>query len=186
MELNYIIQKSWRRSISVSVLPDNRILVKAPYMATEHSIKDFISTKKDWIKKQIQKQIGEKEQAELLGLLSSDDVKKIKKRAKEIFLDRVNYWAKKIGVTYGRISIRLQTSRWGSCSQNGNLSFNCLLAIMPSEVMDSVIVHELCHRKYMNHSKKFYKEIDKVFPDYKKYNNWLKENGSIYMKRVDK
>ena len=186
MELKYIIKKSWRRSISVSVLPDNRILIKAPFFATEHAIKDFLFAKKEWITKQIVKQNREKEQAEDLGLLFPEDIKKIKKQAKEIIPAKVDYWAKRIGVTYGKISIRLQTSRWGSCSQNGNLSFNCLLVIMPQEVMDSVIVHELCHRKYMNHSKKFYKEIEKAFPDYKKYNTWLKENGSIYMKRIEK
>ena len=186
MELTYIIKKSWRRSISVSVLPDNRILVKAPYLATERTVKDFLITKKEWITKQIEKQNIEKAQAESLGLLSTDDIKKIRKQAKEMIPPRVNYWAKKIGVTYGKISIRLQVSRWGSCSQNGNLSFNCLLVIMPPEVMDSVIVHELCHRKSMNHSKKFYAEIDKTFPDYKKYNKWLKENGGVYMMRVEK
>ena len=183
MELTYIIKKSWRHSISVSVLPDNRILVKAPYLATERTVKDFLITKKDWITKQIEKQNSEKAQAESLGLLSAEDIKKIKIQAKEIIPARVAYWAKIIDVSYGKISIRLQTSRWGSCSKNGNLSFNCLIVIMPPEVMDSVIVHELCHRKHMNHSKKFYAEIDKVFPDYKKYNKWLKENGGIYMKR---
>ena len=55
---------------------------------------------------------------------------------------------------------------------------------MPPEVLDSVVVHELCHRKYMNHSKEFYAEIDQVFPDYKRCNKWLKENGGVYMKRV--
>ena len=183
MELTYIIKKSWRHSISVSVLPDNRILVKAPYLATERTVKDFLITKKDWITKQIEKQNSEKAQAESLGLLSAEDIKKIKIQAKEIIPARVAYWAKIIDVSYGKISIRLQTSRWGSCSKNGNLSFNCLIVIMPPEVMDSVIVHELYHRKHMNHSKKFYAEIDKVFPDYKKYNKWLKENGGIYMKR---
>ena len=74
-------------------------------------------------------------------MLFPEDIKKIKKQAKEIIPAKVDYWAKRIGVTYGKISIRLQTSRWGSCSQNGNLSFNCLLVIMPQEVMDSVIVH---------------------------------------------
>jgi hypothetical protein len=55
---------------------------------------------------------------------------------------------------------------------------------MPGEIMDSVIVHELCHRKHMNHSKDFYKEIARVFKDYKRCNKWLKENGGIYMKRI--
>lgn len=59
-----------------------------------------------------------------------------------------------------------------------------LLVLMLPEILDSVVVHELCHRKHMNHSKEFYAEIDKVFPDYKWCDKWLKENGGVYMKRV--
>lgn len=186
MELTYIIQKSRRRSISVSVIEDNNVLVKAPYFTPEHTIKDSLISKKDWLTKQIEKQNSEKEKAISLGLISEDELKKIKKTAKKVIPEKVEYWSKKIGVTYGRISIRLQTSRWGSCAQNGNLSFNCLLVIMPEEILDSVVVHELCHRKYMNHSKDFYSEIDRVFTDYKKCNKWLKEHGGIYMKRIIK
>ena len=113
-------------------------------------------------------------------------VKRIKRQARKIISERVGYWAEKIGVTYGRIAIRLQSSRWGSCAANGNLNFNCLLVLMPPEVLDSVVVHELCHRRHMNHSKEFYAEIDRVFPDYKRWNKWLKDNGGIYLKRVAK
>ena len=104
--------------------------------------------------------------------------------ARKVLPERVEYWAEKIGVSYGRISIRLQSSRWGSCAQNGNLNFNCLLVLMPPEILDSVVVHERCHRKFMNHSKDFYAEINRVFPDYERCNKWLKENGGAFMKRI--
>lgn len=126
------------------------------------------------------------EEAKSLGLLSSDEIKKIKKQARKIIPERVEFWSKKIGVTYGRIAIRLQSSRWGSCAQNGNLNFNCLLVLMPLEVLDSVVVHELCHRRHMNHSREFYAEIDRVFPNYKQCDKWLKENGGVYLKRVSR
>lgn len=184
MEVTYIIQKSRRRSIAISVLPDNRVLVKAPFLATERTIKDFLITKKEWITKQIEKQNKEKEQAKTLGLISEEELKILKLQAKKTIPERVNFWATKIGVTYGRISIRLQSSRWGSCAQNGNLNFNCLLVLMPPEILDSVVVHELCHRKFMNHSKDFYAEINSVFPDYERCNKWLKENGGAFMKRI--
>ena len=184
MEITYIIQKSRRRSISVSVMTDNRVLVKAPYGTSELTVQEFLISKKNWITKHLEKQIREVEKAESLGLLSADEIKQIKKQARKIIPQRVEYWANKIGVTYGRIAIRLQSSRWGSCAQNGNLNFNCLLVIMPPEIMDSVVVHELCHRKHMNHSKEFYAEIDRVFPDYKRCNKWLKDNGGVYMKRA--
>lgn len=83
-----------------------------------------------------------------------------------------------------RITIRSQRTRWGSCSSKGNLNFNCLLVLFPPEVIDSIVVHELCHRKHMNHSPQFYAEIEKVFPEYKKWHKWLNDNGGLYMERL--
>ena len=70
--------------------------------------------------------------------------------------------------------------------RKSNLNFNCLLVLLPDEIIDSVIVHELCHRKQMNHSAKFYAEIEKVFPDYNCCRQWLKQNGNKYMSRIPK
>ena len=106
------------------------------------------------------------------------------KKAKIIISRRVEYYAPKIDVTYNRITIRCQRIRWGSCSSKGNLNFNCLLALFPLEIIDSVVVHELCHRKHMNHSPQFYNEIERVFPQYKKCHKWLNENGSTVMNRL--
>ena len=98
--------------------------------------------------------------------------------------ERVKEYAPKVGVTYGRITIRNQRTRWGSCSSKGNLNFNCLLMLFPDEVIDYVVVHELCHRKHMNHSAAFYAEVARVFPEYRKYQKWLKENGGLYLARL--
>jgi len=184
MNLTYKIKKSRRRSISLSLMPDGSLLVKAPYGISEATVKEFILLKKGWIEKHLKKQECDKQRARDMGLLSAEDLRRIRKDAKKIIPERVEFWAKKLGVTYGRISIRLQSSRWGSCAQSGNLNFNCLLVIMPSDVLDSVVVHELCHRRHMNHSKEFYAEVEGVFPNYKACDKWLKENGGAYMKRV--
>lgn len=167
-------------------MADNKVLVKAPYGTPERKVQEFLVAKKGWIIKHLEKHNREVEQAESLGLLTEDEVKNIKRKARKIIPERVRYWAEKIGVSYGRIAIRLQSSRWGSCAANGNLNFNCLLVLMPSEVLDSVVVHELCHRRHMNHSKEFYAEIDRVFPDYRSWNKWLKDNGGVYLKRCGK
>ena len=82
------------------------------------------------------------------------------------------------------IRIHPMKTRWGSCSAEGNLNFNCLLMLTPREVLDSVIVHELCHRKHMNHSREFYREVRRVFPEYDKWHGWLRENGGALMRRV--
>ena len=98
-------------------------------------------------------------------------------RAKRIFPERTAYFALRMGVDYGRITIREQKTRWGSCSSKGNLNFNWKLILAPPEVLDYVVVHELCHLKKMNHSKAFWDEVGKVMPEYETYKLWLKENG---------
>ena len=66
----------------------------------------------------------------------------------------------------------------------GNLNFNCLLMLCPPEVLDYVVVHELCHRKHMNHSRAFWAEVERVLPDYQMRRNWLKEHGGALVERL--
>ena len=103
-----------------------------------------------------------------------------KRNSSGTFKGRTNpsaYFAEKIGVSYGRITLRQQKTRWGSCSANGNLNFNWLLILAPPEVLDYVVVHELCHRRQMNHSQAFWNEVSAVLPGYKEQKKWLKDNG---------
>ena len=98
--------------------------------------------------------------------------------------DRVRHFAPMVGVTYGRITIRNQRSRWGSCSGKGNLNFNCLLMLTPSFCLDYVVVHELCHRLEMNHSPAFWAQVERVLPDYRKSRDWLKEHEKELIGRL--
>ena len=82
------------------------------------------------------------------------------------------------------MTIRNQKTRWGSCSSNGRLNFNCLLMLAPREVLDSVVVHELCHLKEMNHSDRFYAEVYRVFPEYDRCSRWLKTDGTVLLARM--
>ncbi len=95
------------------------------------------------------------------------------------------HFAPLVGVSYGRITIRNQRTRWGSCSGKGNLNFNCLLMLAPPEVLDYVVVHELCHRKEMNHSPRFWAEVARVLPDYQQRRRWLKEHGGALVQRME-
>ncbi len=183
-KIEYIIKKSRRTTISVQITPDQKLLVKAPAYTSIKEVKDFLREKRDWIIKQINRTKVTSQQAAQMGILSDKEIRKLKRDAKKIIPERVEYYAKLSGITYNRIFIRLQKSRWGSCSVEGNLNFNALLALMPLEVLDSVVVHELCHRRHMDHSKAFYDEVLKIFPDYKKWDKWLKENGAAYQLRV--
>ena len=121
-------------------------------------------------------QAREKEKEDIRKL-THDELLELANRALEVIPQRVAHYAPLVGVDYGRITIRNQRTRWGSCSAQGNLNFNCLLMLAPPEVLDSVVVHELCHRKEPNHSQRFYAEVLRVFPDYRTHNKWLKENG---------
>lgn len=109
--------------------------------------------------------------------LSEKEMKILVKEAGRYIPGRVDYYARIIGVTYNKVSVKKVHSRWGSCSSEGNLNFNCMLMLCPKEVIDSVIVHELCHRIHMNHSKEFYECVLKFCPDYYESDKWLKENG---------
>ena len=97
--------------------------------------------------------------------------------AREVLGARTGYYARKMGVTYGRISIREQKTRWGSCSSAGNLNFNRKLVLMPPELLDYVVVHELAHRKEMNHSPRFWAVVEKELPDYRDRREKLKILG---------
>ena len=94
--------------------------------------------------------------------------------------------AARMGVDFAGITIRAQRTRWGSCSARGSLSFNCLLMLAPPEMREYVAVHELCHRKQMNHSAAFWREVALWLPDYAAQRAWLREHGPALLGRLPK
>ena len=116
--------------------------------------------------------------------MTDADIRALADRARREIPPRVFRAAQAMGVTYGRITIRNQTGRWGSCSSTGNLNFNCLLMLAPESVLNYVVVHELCHRKHMDHSPAFWQEVARMLPDYKKEEAWLKGEGRVLLMRM--
>jgi len=98
-------------------------------------------------------------------------------QAKEIIHQRLELFNDKIGVEINRVRFKDQKTRWGSCSQKGNLNFNWKLVMAPTYILDYVVVHELCHFIQMNHSKEFWRQVGRQIPDYQERRKWLKENG---------
>lgn len=179
------IIRSKRNTISIEIKPE-KVTVRAPEAMKDKDIARFLESKKNWIEKHLKAVAEKQKKLNDFPPYSDAEIKSCVQKAKEIIPKRVEFYAEKVGVTYNRITFRCQHTRWGSCSLKGNLNFNCLLVLLPTDVMDSVIVHELCHRKQMNHSAKFYAEIEKVFPEYKRCHSWLKENGGSYLSRIPK
>lgn len=98
-------------------------------------------------------------------------------RARDHIVDRVKYYSQNYDLKFRRVAIKDTVSRWGSCSSDKNLNFNWRLSFAPLKVLDYVIVHELCHTIQMNHSNSFWEEVEKVMPEYKIAEKWLKING---------
>lgn len=88
--------------------------------------------------------------------------------------ERLSYWSGVYGIKYGKVAIRKQKTRWGSCSRSGNLSFNYRLAFLPEHLRDYVIVHELCHIAEHNHSMRFWTLVARAFPDWKALRDQLR------------
>ena len=181
--MKYTTIRSARKTLSIQIKPES-VIVRAPLRATDAQIERFVREHSGWIEKHLKKMEAQQEKLADVEPLSIEEIRELANQALKVIPERVKYYAPKIGVTYGRITIRNQRSKWGSCSAKGNLNFNCLLMLTPPEVIDSVVVHELCHRKEMNHSDRFYAEVLRVFPDYWKWHRWLKENGNLLMMRM--
>ena len=177
-DITVTIIRSGRKSIGLEVKPDGQVIVRVPQKLPEREISRFVIQHADWIQKHQELVKQQRQKNPQPRMRSVEEIQKLADQALQVIPQRVAYYAPKVGVTYGKITIRNQKTRWGSCSSRGNLNFNCLLMLAPPEVIDSVVVHELCHRKEMNHSDRFYQEVLRVFPDYWKCNQWLKEHGN--------
>ena len=176
----YELIRSRRKSLCAEI-KGNKLIIRAPLRAANEDISRFLSKNRKWIETHLAKAQAREQAKGSCHHLTTDELRALADKARKVIPARAAHYAPLIGVTYGRITIRNQRTRWGSCSSKGNLNFNCLLVLAPPGVLDSVVVHELCHRKEMNHFDQFYAEVLRVFPDYWKWNQWLKENGGLLM-----
>ncbi len=179
--IDYEIIYSKRKTISIEITPAGKVLVRSPKRVSEKEITSFLEAKEDWILKHLHRVQKEQEKQAAVEPLSEEEIKALKESAKYYFPQKVEEYALQMGVTYGKITIRFQHSLWGSCSSKGNLNFNCLLMRLSPEIRDYVIVHELSHRKHMDHSNAFWKTVESVFPDYKERRHILKTDGQFLM-----
>ena len=177
--MTYRLIRSRRKTTALQITPAGELIVRCPERMKKADVDAFVKSKEDWIRKHL----PDPEQR-TLPAFSQSELRELGEAALIDFPERVERLAPVVGVTYGNITIRNQRSRWGSCSGKGNLNFNCLLMLMPEKVRDYVVVHELCHRKEMNHSAAFWAEVERVMPDYRDHKKWLKDNGGALIARL--
>lgn len=184
MKINIEIIRSNRKSIAIEIRSEATVLVRTPFMIEDAEIHRFVKEKENWIRTHLEKLEERRNESKNIEKLSTTELQKLANLALKVIPVKVKHYASLMNVQYGRITIRSQKTRWGSCSSIGNLNFNCLLMMLPDEVVDYVVVHELCHLIEMNHSKDFWSQVEYIMPDYKKHKKWLKEHGNEIMERM--
>lgn len=185
-KINYQIRKnSLSKSLRLSVrfcsekeigceMDSNvKILVTIPKRLSEKVAENFVRERQAWLLKKIDEL--KKNQIYPRKILTAKDYQKEKRRAQKIIKERVSYLGRLYGFEFKKISIRSQRTRWGSCSQAGNLNFNYKLIYLPDKIIDYVIVHELCHLDEFNHSRRFWFLVSEIIPDYRILRRELKE-----------
>lgn len=167
------IVRSNRRSAGLEVKGE-QVTARVPFRFPQEDVIQMIESHAKWISDKLELARERKKNGTTIHISPEDLTEEKIAQMKEKFRQKVETYAKLMGVTYGRITIRNQKTRWGSCSSDGNLNFNFKLFFLPEHLMDYVVVHELSHRIHMNHSKDFWKVVATYCPDYKKCTQELK------------
>ena len=164
MLFDYTLVRSKRKSVAIQVDSDCNITVRAPLRISQKEIDKILFEKKAWLEQTI---ISQRENKKHIKDYSDDDIKILRKKAKEILPLKVEYYAKIMQVEPASVKINSAKKRYGSCSGTNNLNFSLYLMDKDERFVDYVVVHELAHIKHHNHSKDFYKFIEHFMPDYK-------------------
>ena len=167
--MEYTLIRSNRKTVSISINDDLLVLVKAPLLLDKDKINDFVESNEAWILKAIA------QKKKVLEKYEQADTKELADKAKEYIPNRIKYYTDLMGLKPSSVKITSAKKRFGSCSGKNSVCFSYYLMLYPLEAVDYVIVHELAHIKYHNHSRDFYSLISKYMPDYKDREKLLKE-----------
>lgn len=169
MDIKFDIMRSDRRTVSLEITKDLRVLVRAPQRMKYEDIEAFVLKHRAWIDAHL-----DRAKARELELEREDEAA-LRKKAARIIPGKVRYYSSVMGLEPTGVRITGARTRFGSCSPKNSLSFSCYLARYPDEAIDYVVVHELAHIREKNHGKNFYAIIESVMPDYKERIAMLKE-----------
>ena len=175
-EIRVSVIRSARKSLGLEVRDANTVLARIPTRVSDRELKAFVENHRSWILEKTEVMAEREENRKSTPapppeLLSKTDRMKIQLKIGK----RVRHYCATMGVTVGYVTVKNQKTRWGSCSAKGNVNFNYQLAFLPDELLDYVVIHELAHRRHMNHSRAFWAEVEKYCPDYLERREQLKE-----------
>lgn len=172
--IRYCVKESVRaKRMRLAVYCDASIVVTVPRGVRMGLVEKFLQEKKEWIENKVT--YFSQFRNRPIARLNKEDYRKYKREAHDLALERVEYFNQFYGFAYKKINIKNQKTRWGSCSAKGNLNFNYKILFLPKAVRDYIIVHELCHLKEFNHSKKFWSLVEKTIPDFGEIRKTLRE-----------
>ncbi len=175
-DLEYELVRSQRRTLSAEVTSDGRLIVRAPERMRESEIEKFLSDKEYWIVSHLDKaktrdvRFDRDRYTEL-------EIEEMKRKTREIVIPLVERYKRLVGVEPSSVRINRAKKRFGSCGPKDSINFSCFLALYPIEAIEYVVVHELCHILHHDHSELFYREIERVMPDYKARWQLLRDAG---------
>lgn len=159
----YRVIRSGRRTLAIEIEREGTVLVRAPMAAPPEDIRRFVEEHREWIEIHRRRQIER-----LLPPLTEAEEKALRARAAADLPARTARFAERMGITYTGVRITSAKQRLGSCSSSGGISYSYRLMQYPDEVIDYVVVHELAHRREMNHSPRFYAIVARYLPDYRR------------------
>ena len=164
------VRHRWARRYILRVLDDGRLRVTLPRWGSKREAQAFVERSGAWITRQLLKQAA-------TPALVHPDAAELRARASKQLPQRLIELAREHGITVTRISIRNQRTRWGACSAKGSITLNWRLVLVPDFVRDYVMIHELMHRRELNHSKRFWKHVAAACPRYDEARQWLLVEG---------
>lgn len=171
--MDYRIIYSDRKTLSIEVTAEAEIVVRSPRSVSKRKIEKILFEKKNWLEKAVEKQ---KLRMKSRKIYTEAEIDALRQKALQIIPKKVEYYSRIIGVSPVSVKITAAKTRFGSCSGKNSLCFSLYLADYPDEAVDYVVVHELCHILEHNHSKRFWKAVEKYLPDYKTRQQLLKNN----------
>ncbi|MDD4412050.1 MAG: M48 family metallopeptidase [Patescibacteria group bacterium] len=163
------------KGIKFAIYNNGELVITTPRPLRDSLLEKLIVGQADWIIKKISHFKSQVQPAMLRD--NKNDYKNYKQAALILAQTRLEYFNQIYGFKYNRISIRNQKTRWGSCSRKGNLNFNYKIALLPKQLADYIIVHELCHLKEFNHSPKFWNLVARMYPNYLSARKELRKIG---------